>query len=189
VAETSVDPSFPHIFAKNYQLDPHTFRSRYAALADHTDAAVLDEQSKIDMLAAASGLEDAINGTSLVFALGFGTGCVLLAGDAEWGTWSKILDDPKSRQLLARTCAYKVSHHGSYNGTPKPFVDEVLPKDALSLVSLGQMDKWPSIPRQLLLNALQQSERRLVRSDQAPSAVADVTDSVDLWVEVSIPVQ
>ena len=72
---------------------------------------------------------------------------MLLAGDAEWGTWSAILDDPASREVLSRTRAYKVSHHGSFNGTPSRFVDELLPQDATSLVSLGKMDIWPSIPR------------------------------------------
>jgi beta-lactamase superfamily II metal-dependent hydrolase len=190
VAETSsVDTSFPHIFAMHYRMDAHAFRSRYAGLADHTDPDVLDEQSKANMLAAASGLEDAINGTSLVFALDFGTDCVLLAGDAEWGTWSKVLDDLTTRQLLGRTRAYKVSHHGSYNGTPKPFVDALLPDDALSLVSLGPMDKWPSIPRQSLLKALERSPRRLMRSDQQAPTAADVSSNGDLWVEVSIPVE
>jgi beta-lactamase superfamily II metal-dependent hydrolase len=186
---TSVDASFPPIFAGHYRLDAKSFRRSYAMLADHTGAAEIEERSKVNMLAAASSLEDAINGTSLVLALDFGTDCVLLAGDAEWGTWSKILDDTTTSHLLERTCAYKVSHHGSYNGTPKPFVDNVLPAKAVSLVSLGPMDKWPSIPRRSLLTALQQSERRLVRSDEPHSANAEVTESGDLWVEVSIPVQ
>lgn len=183
-----VNSSFQHTFAAHYRLDAAAFSSRYAILSEHTDAEALDEQSKSNMLATASNLEDAINGTSQVFALGFGDACVLLAGDAEWGTWSKILDDPKSRGLLARTRAYKVSHHGSYNGTPKPFVDDLLPADALSLVSRGTMERWPSIPRQSLLNALGLSQRRLVRSDQAPLPDADVTTNGDLWLEVSIPV-
>jgi hypothetical protein len=59
VAETSsVDTSFPPIFAMHYRMDAHAFRSRYSGLADHTDPDVLDEQSKANMLAAASGLED-----------------------------------------------------------------------------------------------------------------------------------
>ena len=167
-------------------MDAATFGGRYAALAEHADTAAIDERSKANMLAAAAGLEDAINGTSLVFALEFGDVCMLLAGDAEWGTWSKILDDPASRAVLARTRAYKVSHHGSYNGTPKSFVDELLPQDALSLVSLGPMDKWPSIPRMTLLEALEAPQRRLMRSDHMPLTGADVTCNGTLWVEISV---
>lgn len=186
--DTTVAVAFPHLFGPQYRWDGASFGARYATLAEHTDAAALDGRSTVDMLAAAAGLEDAINGTSLVFALEFGDDCVLFAGDAEWGTWSKILDDPVRRQLLARTCAYKVSHHGSYNGTPKPFVDDVLPADALSLVSLGPMQRWPSIPRASLLTALGGQQRRLVRSDEVPPDAADVTRDGDLWIEIAIPV-
>jgi beta-lactamase superfamily II metal-dependent hydrolase len=178
---------FPEIFAARYHMDAATFGSRYAALAEHTDSAAIDERSKKDMLAAAADLEDAINGTSLVFALEFGDVCILLAGDAEWGTWSQMLADPSSRAVLARTRAYKVSHHGSYNGTPKTFVDDLLRSDALSLVSLGPMEKWPSIPRTSLLEALELPPRRLMRSDHMPLTGEDVTSNGTLWAEVSVP--
>ena len=122
-----------------------------------------------------------------MFALDFGDACVLLAGDAEWGTWSAMLDDPASRAVLRRTRAYKVSHHGSFNGTPSPFVDDLLPKDATSLVSLGPMDKWPSIPRKSLFAALEGPPRRLMRSDHMPLMGADLKNNGDLWVDISIP--
>lgn len=186
--------SFPPIFAEHYRFDAAKYAGSYPRLAKATSRDALDEQSKLDLLAAASGLEDAINGTSLVFALEIGEACILLAGDAEWGTWSKILDDSKSRELLRRTRAYKVSHHGSYNGTPKRFVDDILPSDAVSLVSLGHMDKWPSIPRQSLLDELGAHKRRLVRSDSSAPSIAGVetggTGGPDgpLWTELTIPI-
>ncbi len=186
-AALPANPSFRDIFTERYRMDTATFGGRYATLAEHADTAALDEQSELNMLAAASRLEDAINGTSLVLALEFGDVCILLGGDAEWGTWSKILDDPAGRAVLARTRAYKVSHHGSYNGTPKPFVDDLLPDDALSIVSLGPMEKWPSIPRKSLLAALEGQQRRLMRSDHMPLTGADLKNNGDLWVEISIP--
>ncbi len=149
----------------------------------------IDERAEFDMFAAAARLEDAINGTSLVFALDFGHACVLLAGDAEWGTWSAILADPAGRAVLSRTRAYKVSHHGSFNGAPFPFVDELLPPDATSLVSLGPMEKSPSIPRVSLLDALHSGQRRPLRTDQLPLPGADLTHNGDLWVELSRPVR
>jgi beta-lactamase superfamily II metal-dependent hydrolase len=182
-----INSSFRDIFADHFRISADTFTSRYPTLSDHADTPAIDERSTFDMLAAAASVEDAINGTSLVFALDFGGVCVLLAGDAEWGTWSKILDDPASRALLARTRAYKVSHHGSFNGTPKPFVDDLLPDDAMSLVSLGPMKRWPSIPRKSLLAALEGKERRLMRTDQMPPDGDDVTSKGDLWVEIGIP--
>lgn len=188
-ATTKLEVSFPPIFAKGYRFDAPAYAEHYPRLAKATSRKELDEQSKLDALAAASGLEDAINGTSLVFALEVGDGCILLAGDAEWGTWSKILADTESRQLLGRTRAYKVSHHGSYNGTPKPFVDDVLPADAVSLVSLGPMAKWPSIPRRSLLDALGAQRRRVLRSDRPAPATGDIQSGGTLWTEVVIPIR
>jgi beta-lactamase superfamily II metal-dependent hydrolase len=179
--------AFPPLFADNFELKTAEFKKKYPGLARRANTKSLDKRAQFDMLAAASSLEDAINGTSLVFALDFGRACMLLAGDAEWGTWSAILDDPTARALLTRTRAYKVSHHGSYNGTPPQFVNELLPDDAISLVSLGT-DIWPSIPRESLLDALKGSPRRLLRSDELPLSGADLTHQDDLWVELSIPV-
>ncbi|MFN8638044.1 MAG: hypothetical protein U0360_00960 [Dehalococcoidia bacterium] len=100
-------------------------------------AAALKARAEADFSTAAA-LEDAINGTNLVVALEFGGAVVLLAGDAEWGTWSEVLANTEWSELLKRTRLYKVSHHGSYNGTPRPFVDEFLPHDATSIMSFGR---------------------------------------------------
>jgi beta-lactamase superfamily II metal-dependent hydrolase len=178
---------FRDLFAPAYRIPTAEYTARFPELAEHASTAEIDERSQFDMFGAAADLEDAINGTSLVFALDFGKACVLLAGDAEWGTWSAILDDPASQAVLSRTRAYKVSHHGSFNGTPLPFVDDFLPKDATSFVSLGKMDKWPSIPRVSLLDALKSAQRRLVRTDELPTSGNDVEVKDDLWVELSIP--
>ena len=37
-------------------------------------------------------LDDMINSTSLVLVLEIGSARLLLPGDAEWGTWKRILD-------------------------------------------------------------------------------------------------
>ena len=178
---------FPDLFTRDFRLDTTEFKKKYPELAKDAETESIDERAEFDMFAAAASLEDAINGTSLVFALDFGHACVLLAGDSEWGTWSVILDDPAARSILGRTRAYKVSHHGSFNGTPSPFVDELLPHDAISLVSLGT-DIWPSIPRLSLITALEGAQRRLLRSDKLPLQGADLTHQDDLWVELSMPV-
>jgi beta-lactamase superfamily II metal-dependent hydrolase len=179
---------FRDLFTRDFRWETKDFAKKYPELAKDADTQSLEERAQFDMFAAATSLEDAINGTSLVFALDFGHVCVLLAGDAEWGTWSAILDDPVARAVLSRTCAYKVSHHGSFNGTPSPFVDELLPNDATSMVSLGKMDIWPSIPRKSLLSALEDAQRRLLRSDQLPLPGDDLRHHDDLWVELSVSV-
>lgn len=55
------------------------------------------------------------------------------------------------------------------------------------MVSLGPMEKWPSIPRKSLLAALEGQQRRLMRSDHMPLTGADLKNNGDLWVEISIP--
>ena len=95
-------------------------------------------------LAAASALEDAINGTKLVLVLEVGDRCLLLPGDAEIGApGGRCSPTPPGATLLARTDLYKVSHHGSYNGTPKPFVDTYLQPDATSLMSFRPVARFP----------------------------------------------
>ena len=177
------------IFPDRYRINPKTYASLHRQLSDYADVAELQRRAEDDLLGAAAALEDAINGTSLVLAVEIGNRCVLLGGDAEWGTWSEILADTQWCDVLRRTIVYKVSHHGSYNGTPKPFVDNLLPKDAISLVSLRRIDRWPSIPRTTLLDALGANERTLVRTDRiSSSAAASAMPDGDLAVTVTVPV-
>lgn len=104
-----------------------------------------------------------------------------------------MLDDAEWRRLLGATTVYKVAHHGSWNGTPKPFVDELLPADALSLMSFKKVKKWPSIPRDSLVEALADQDRTLVRSDQThgdgaiPGGHGGTVTTGDLWVQVNLP--
>ena len=175
------------IFPDRYRLSPTEYNASYPRLADHADIEEVRHRAEADFLGTAAALEDAINGTSLVLAVEIGDRCLLLGGDAEWGPWSEILEDPEWAELLKRTLVYKVSHHGSYNGTPKPFVDDVLPSDAVSLVSLRAIDHWPSIPRTTLLDALRTGKRTVVRTDDIPAESTTITRNGDLWVEVDIP--
>jgi beta-lactamase superfamily II metal-dependent hydrolase len=179
----------PPLFPR-FELTPAEYRRHHSKLAESlTDAAILRERAATDWLGAAASLEDAINGTSLVLVLEIGNLCVLLAGDAEWGTWSEVLEDEQWRDLLARTSLYKVSHHGSFNGTPKEFVDDLLPAHALSLVSLTHMDIWPSIPRRPLFTALKSKHRTLIQTNHLPPASTSVKRNGTLWVEVALPIK
>ena len=174
------------IFPDRYRIEPARYHATYPRLADHADMAEVQRRAEEDFLGAAAALEDAINGTSLVLVLEIGARCIVLGGDAEWGTWSEILDDAEWCDLLRRTAVYKVSHHGSYNGTPKPFVDDLLPDDAISLVSLRPIENWPSIPRTTLLDALETGARTLVRTDHIATAPAAATHNGDLSIEVNL---
>ncbi len=175
------------IFSDRWRLSPAEYGASFTSLADHASSDEIRRRAETDYLAAAASLEDAINGTSLVLALEIDDRVVLLGGDAEWGTWREILADDAWSNLLRRTLIYKVSHHGSFNGTPKPFVDDLLPADAISLMSFRPVKRWPSIPRTTLVDALGSGNRALIRTDAMPPASPTIARNGDLWVEVSVP--
>lgn len=186
-AGASTSGGATRLFSDRFRLEAPEMASAFPGLAADADTAALKARAEADFLSTAAALEDAINGTSLVVALEFGGAVVLLAGDAEWGTWSEVLADPEWSDLLRRTRLYKVSHHGSYNGTPRPFVDDFLPRDATSIMSFKPVKRWPSIPRATLVDALESAERTLLRTDAMPEPSAAVTRNGDLWLEVAIP--
>ena len=175
-------------FGHEYVVTKGAYRKRFERLFDDASFEHLRKAATFDTGMAATKLEDMINGTSLVLALEVGSAVVLLGGDAEYGTWKVILKDPEWRKLLARTTVYKVSHHGSYNGTPLEFGESLLPDTALSLVSLCAMERWPSIPRKSLIESLGRGERQLVRTDaDAESSAGAVVERTDLYVDVEVP--
>ena len=187
-----VDPATRRepIFGNEHVLSKNEYRRRVASRHLYTEVAFdeLQARAELDTGLAAQTLEDMINGTSLVLILEVGNAVLVLGGDAEYGTWSQVLKDSQWTSLLARTTLYKVSHHGSYNGTPKRYVEEHMPPDAVSLVSLTPMERWPSIPRQSLLEALDIGERRLIRTDQPADVGGVVTEVTDLYTDVSIEI-
>ena len=60
---------------------------------------------------------------SLVLVLQIGKARLLLPGDAEWGTWKRILQDDDARTLVRGATFFKVGHHGSHNATSKTLVE------------------------------------------------------------------
>ncbi len=122
-----------------------------------------------DDVAAAVSLDKAVNGTSLMLMFEFGEAFLLFPGDAQWGTWEAAMNDPGSRDLLAKTTFYKVGHHGSHNATPIEFVEEVLRQDRKlwgAAVSVRPISFWPEIPREPLVDALKARFDRVVSSHQ-----------------------
>jgi beta-lactamase superfamily II metal-dependent hydrolase len=144
------------------------------------------KQTPDDALGVVAGLDNAINNTSLVMVLEVAGHAVLLPGDAQWGPWQSILANPQCSDLIKRTSLYKVSHHGSHNGTPKSIV-AALPETGLTAaVSVHRVPQWTKIPEKALLAAL--SERAaIVRTDSPttdPTGVKRAED--DSWVELSL---
>ncbi len=154
-----------------------------------------------DALALAVSLEQATNGTSLVLLLRFGETTMLFPGDAQWGTWDRILHDPESEELLRTVNLYKVGHHGSHNATPVSFVSNYLKDADASIVSVAPtgIDSWDEIPRIPLLEELGKKSAMVLNSDDLreaaragnpPPADKIVTEAADgLWTELRLPVR
>jgi beta-lactamase superfamily II metal-dependent hydrolase len=178
------------IFGAEHRLTEGEYRTRRVSQHLYEEVAFdeLRARAQLDTGLAAQTLEDMINGTSLVLILEIGDAVVVLGGDAEWGTWSEILNNTEWTTLLNKTTVYKVSHHGSYNGTPRRYVQDHMPPDAISLVSLTPMEKWPSIPRQSLLEDLQTGDRQLIRTDQPSPAGGAVTTVTDLYTDITVSI-
>lgn len=162
------------------EADPRAVQLR---MTDAMKAHVV-ELAEADPLMAAAALEKAVNGTSLVLVLEIGDAVLVLPGDAQWGTWHRILQSPKARKLLARTTFLKVGHHGSHNATPVEFVEDVLGNDFIAMASTWPVARFPRIPKKELLAALAKKTDRIARADVAPPKPFKVTDEV---VSVRVP--
>ena len=172
--------------------DRAVFRQRYPHLDaddDLLDHAVLDPD---DALAAASWLDRCLNNTSLVFVVEIENVRIVFPGDAQWGVWREILTNTDARSLLERATLYKVSHHGSHNGSPKSLVHDVLPEHVTSMMSFRSMERWTAIPQTDLVAALRTPGRTLLRPDEdIPAAgavgVGEIRRAADgLWTEIDL---
>lgn len=144
-----------------------------------------------DALLAATHVDDMINSTSLVLVIEVGKARLLFPGDAEWGTWKRILADDDARALLHNATFLKVGHHGSHNATPKTLVEEVLPEGIPAMISTqeGPGSYRNNIPLPDLVTALGKHHFRHVRSDQLPERLPRGFRKGDdgKWIELSIP--
>jgi beta-lactamase superfamily II metal-dependent hydrolase len=141
-----------------------------------------------DALAAAAWLDRVLNNTSVVVLLRVGDASVLLPGDAQWGAWLPLLDAVDVRSLLSGVTVYKVSHHGSHNGTPRTLAEEVFGDAVTSVVSFRHIERWPHIPKSNLMEALMREHRQLLSSDGSLDRLPGARQSDDgLWWEFDIP--
>jgi beta-lactamase superfamily II metal-dependent hydrolase len=146
-------------------------------------------EEPVDTLTAASLLDRAVNNTSVMFLLQVGDALLLFPGDAQWGAWQPLLDDADVRSLLTRTTLYKISHHGSHNGTPVEMAHEVL-QGVTSLLSVRPIERWANIPKEELVASLLAPPRQVVSSVfvQDEPAISGVRcHPSGLWKEVELP--
>jgi len=67
--------------------------------------------------------------------LEIGGSYLLSPGDAQWGTWQKVMQDPEWQEMLKKLSFYKIRHHGSRNATPKSFVRDLMPVGCCAMAS------------------------------------------------------
>jgi beta-lactamase superfamily II metal-dependent hydrolase len=138
-----------------------------------------------DLLATIAGLDNAINNTSLILTLEVGDDVLLLPGDAQWGPWQAILGNADTVALINRTTFYKVSHHGSYNGTPKSLVAK-LDRKITAGISVNHVTQWPNIPERALVNQLNQ-QMTIFQTNKPPPANANISQAPDgSWIELTL---
>lgn len=168
-------------------------------LLDDDDTNLLSAVTSIaqsDPEALAFNVDSAVNGTSLVLMFDVGGLRLLFTGDAQWGTWEMMLTDPETKAILAQgSHLLKVGHHGSYNATPREFVETYLPKSQtqVAMVSVSpnvyETDGWKDIPRLPLLQALHDHVDLVVRADQKINHDQRVSrDPKNRWTEVTLDV-
>jgi beta-lactamase superfamily II metal-dependent hydrolase len=117
---------------------------------------------QMDSLAFA--LDQARNNTSLVLLFRLGGKLLLFPGDAQYGNWRWWLDNLNPETILPQLDFIKIAHHGSQNASPKDAVEHL--REGLSAMVSTQNKPWPSIPRQPLIDRLEQvTKSEFLRSD------------------------
>ena len=93
----------PVPFAAEF-LDPS---GQLAHLLSDSDIRELKKAGDLTDLAVAVALDKAVNGTSLMIILEIGGSYLLFPGDAQWGTWQKVMQDPEWQEMLKKLSFYK----------------------------------------------------------------------------------
>ncbi|MFO0618000.1 MAG: MBL fold metallo-hydrolase [Polyangiaceae bacterium] len=138
---------------------------------------------------AALAVEGFVNGESLVLVLEIGAARLLLPGDAEVGSWLKILGDPEAVALVESATFLKVGHHGSHNATPLVLLREHLAKKTPAMMSTqkGEGSFRNGIPFADILGALSESKMPLARSDEPDNAPSPFKKGDDgKWIDLEI---
>jgi hypothetical protein len=162
-------------------------------------ASLVRRSAEFDPFGLAVALEKAINGTSLVLTFALGNALLLFAGDAQWGTWKRILASPEAMALVDRATFLKVGHHGSHNATPRRLVEALGSHadahhagehdDLWAMVSTRPISMWPNLPKPELLAALRAVTPRVARSDEgagpeSPGFASWTRDFIDAQVPI-----
>lgn len=173
----------PAPFASEFRMD----QSHGMWTFTQQDAAAIQGAGNLSDLAVAVALDKAVNGTSLMLILEVAGTLLLFPGDAQWGTWMAVLEDPQWRELLQRVSFYKIGHHGSHNATPRTFVRDLMPNGCCAMASTLTRAIWPNIPKQQLLTGLLDKNASIARSDDPDRTTGSTFKVAPGVIEATIP--
>ena len=185
-----VDPAAREpLFNPAFGLDP-AGAAAHPELLDDQKSLRLDQVSDdAGLLAAAALLEQVVNNTSVFLVLDVRGTHLVFPGDAQQGAWEHVLEDAAARELVRDAVFYKIGHHGSHNGTPRRYIEEVLGGETHAMLSWGLVKRWrDTIPKSELLDALEARHHVVTRSDAPVTQPGKVTVHEDLWSEVTFEV-
>lgn len=161
-----------HPFPKQWLMKPPAGRKAFGFSREDERSLRASVLEALDLEALAFALDSAVNNTSLVLLFSFRTKLLLFPGDAQYGSWKAWLDDKGAAQILPQISFLKVSHHGSFNATPRQAL-EAMTTGGFAAMASTQSKPWKSIPQPALMKRLQEKTgRRSVRSDSLPLADA-----------------
>ena len=123
---------------------------------------------------APNGVYEGTNDNSIGIKLTHGVNDFILIGDAEEASETDMLYS--GIDLSAEV--YKVSHHGSYNGSIDPFLDAVHPTYAV--ISCGYGNDYEH-PHNVTLDRLRERGINVFRTDEQGSIVAVSDGAMILW--------
>ncbi|QCI66701.1 MBL fold metallo-hydrolase [Phreatobacter stygius] len=159
------------------------------------DTAWLDGASEL-----ALALDSATNNTSLVLAIEFADGDVLLfVADAQVGNWLSwetldwTVDGRKvtAWDLLRRAIVYKVGHHGSHNATLKAKGLDLMERLRFAMIpvdhAMAVKKRWGNMPLPELVAALGEKARDgVLRLDETPAKPPANVVVDKLYFEISV---
>lgn len=144
----------------------------------------------VDAVFAAENVDGMISSTRFVLLLQIGKARLLLPGDAEWSTWTRILEDEQSRAMLRCATFFKVGPNGSHNATSKTLIEKVLPKKIPAMISTqeGPGNYRNNIPLKELLDALDEHRIDYARSDSEEAELSDrfQVGEASKWINIEV---
>ena len=119
-----------------------------------------------------------INNSSIVLKLTYGKHSVILAGDAQWDSWSKMTEEyphfektenpdqliQVGSEFLPLKCSVlKVAHHGSKHGTALEAIERLKPNKAI--ISCASNSRY-KFPHSLATEALKDLETNIINTHE-----------------------